>query len=82
MISGKDISGLCSSSSAPQSPQRSQVWWGVGVEVRQQTRVDGRILGLKDPRFAAKPVSRAGGRHLLAPSWTVFDSLFSETHTC
>lgn len=28
MISEKDISGLCSSSSPPQSPQRSQVWWG------------------------------------------------------
>lgn len=55
---------------------------GVGVEVRQQTRVDGRILGLKDTRFAAKPVRRAGGRHLLAPSWTVFDSLFFGTHTC
>lgn len=69
MISGKDISGLCSSPSPPQSPQRSQVWWGVGFEVRQQTRVDGRILGLKDARFAAAPVRRALAGFFLGCLW-------------
>lgn len=58
------------------------MWWGVGVEARQQTRVDGRMSGLKGTRLPAKPVRRAGGRHLLAPPWTFFVSLSCGAHTC
>lgn len=58
------------------------MWWKVGVEARQQTLVDGMMSGLKDTRFSAKPVRRAGGRHLLAPSWTFFVSLSYGTHMC